>query len=178
VLSRNTGQRAAVNVADARELRSTLGSFATGVTIATTMDAELGPVGVTANSFSSVSIDPPLVSWCLKQGSYSLPAFRRSQRFAINVLGASHIELCRRFAQSHSQKWDGINYRAGSSGCPNLVEAIAIFECRIVAEHEAGDHVILLGQIEMAHADTSAEPLVFYRGAYTTLEKKQDNREN
>src|SRR6185437_2184725 len=89
-------------------MRSVLGAFATGVVIVTTYDKNGDPVGITANSFSSVSLDPPLVSWCLRSNSYSLPAFRQSKRFAINVLGAGATDLCRRFASSHAAKWQGL----------------------------------------------------------------------
>lgn len=169
MLSQATERKPTVNVSDSRALRSILGSFATGVTIATTVDSALDPVGVTANSFSSVSMEPPLVSWCLKGNSYSLPAFRHSQSFAINVLGAADVELCRRFAQSHAHKWRDIIYKEGFNGCPLLAQAIATIECKLVAEHEAGDHVILIGQVERANAADAAQPLVFYRGRFYDL---------
>lgn len=154
---------------DARNLRSILGSFATGVTIVTTLNERDEPVGVTANSFSSVSLDPPLVSWCLRDNSQSLPAFRRSQRFAINILGAADLGLCKRFAKADPHKWRDVSHLAGENGCPVLAEAIAVIECRLVAEHKAGDHVILIGQVDQARAD-EMPPLVFYRGRFYGLE--------
>ena len=154
---------------DGRALRSILGSFATGVTVATTVGANSKPVGVTANSFSSVSMVPPLISWCLKQSSHSLSAFRHSRRFTINVLGASDVELCLRFAEAHPYKWCGLAHHQGTNGCPVLAQAIATIECRLSAEHEAGDHVILIGEVERAEAKDFAQPLVFYRGQYYDL---------
>jgi flavin reductase (DIM6/NTAB) family NADH-FMN oxidoreductase RutF len=112
---------------------------------------------------------PPLVSWCLKQSSYSLAAFRHARRFAINVLGATDVELCQRFAESHGYKWCGLAHYQGANGCPILAQAIATVECRLVAEHEAGDHVILIGEVERAEAADAAQPLVFYRGRYYDL---------
>lgn len=156
--------------ADSRSLRSILGSFATGVVIVTTLDAKDQPVGVTANSFSSVSMDPPLVSWCLKTNSYSLPAFRHSKRFAINVLGSPHIDRCHRFAQGHAEKWRDVEFHAGKSGCPLFDDAIATIECNLYSEHEAGDHIILIGEIVQARAVENHRPLVFYRGGYYGLD--------
>jgi flavin reductase (DIM6/NTAB) family NADH-FMN oxidoreductase RutF len=164
---------ASFDVSDARALRSIFGSFATGVTIATTIDAEVGPVGVTANSFTSVSMTPPLVSWCLRNDSFSLPAFRRARRFAINILGSSHVDLCRRFATAGSSKWCGLTPKRGIDGCPLLSEAIATVECRLVAEHEAGDHSILVGEVEDAWAAGDALPLVFYRGGFYDLQPRE-----
>jgi flavin reductase (DIM6/NTAB) family NADH-FMN oxidoreductase RutF len=169
VFHRPTRYEHAGDPSDTRTLRSILGSFVTGVTVATTIDANGGPVGVTANSFSSVSLSPPLVSWCLKTSSHSLAAFRYTRRFAINVLGASDIELCRRFAQGNPYKWRDLAHRYGYNGCPILDEAIATIECALAAEHEAGDHVILIGQIERAAAQDPALPLVLSRGRYYDL---------
>ena len=161
----------------AQALRSVLGTFATGVVIATTCDAKGTPIGITANSFSSVSLDPPLVSWCLKTSSYSLPAFRQSRRFAINVLGAEHVHLCKRFALPSAYKWQDLEYHSGEYGCPLLKHAIATLECRLFAEHEAGDHFILIGQVEKAETTHSAAPLVLYRGGFYDLSGKNKGPE-
>lgn len=154
---------------DASTLRSVLGSFATGVVVVTTMDAGAQPVGVTANSFSSVSLDPPLVSWCLRRDSYSLAAFRSAGCFVINVLGADHASLCRCFALAGADKWHGVAFGRGELGCPVLEDSIATLECRLAAEHEAGDHVILIGEVGVARAVDGRHPLIFYRGGYYGL---------
>lgn len=153
-------------------LRAILGSFATGVTIVTTLDRSGQPIGVTANSFSSVSLCPPLVSWCLRNNSYSLPAFRGLGRFAINILNADHAELCRRFARPSADKWKGIAFVVGAAGCPLFDDAVATIECRLYADHVAGDHTILIGEIERASARHSPVPLVFYRGEYRRLQSE------
>ena len=156
----------------AQTMRAVLGTFATGVVVVTTYDKNGCPVGITANSFSSVSLDPPLVSWCLRSNSYSLPAFRHSRRFAINVLGAGGTDLCRRFALSHASKWQGIDHHRGEHGCPLLAQSIAILECSLVAEHEAGDHLIIVGRVAKAETDHSAFPLVVYRGGFYDLRRE------
>jgi flavin reductase (DIM6/NTAB) family NADH-FMN oxidoreductase RutF len=158
-----------VSAIDPKQLRSILGSYATGVTVVTTVDACEAPVGVTANSFTSVSLEPPLVSWCLRRDSYSLFAFRRSRRYTINVLGSSHKELCAQFAKGGPQKWRGIAYRLGENGCPILEQAIATVECKTVGEYDAGDHIILIGEVGRASAENVAQPLVFFRGRYYQL---------
>ena len=154
---------------DSKQLRSVLGSYPTGVTIVTTVDALAQPVGVTVNSFASLSLDPPLVSWCLRRSSYSLLAFRHSRRFTINVLGSSHSALCTRFAKGDPNKWHGIPFQLGGNGCPSLEQSIAALECTHVGEHDAGDHVLFIGEIKQAWAAQGAHPLVFFRGGYYEL---------
>jgi flavin reductase (DIM6/NTAB) family NADH-FMN oxidoreductase RutF len=153
-------------------MRSVLGAFATGVVVVTTYGEAGEPVGITANSFSSVSLDPPLVSWCLRVNSYSLAAFRHSRRFAINVLGAGGTDLCRRFASANEHKWRDIQHYKGEHECPLLAESIATLECSLVAEYEAGDHLIFIGRVEKAETDHSAFPLVVYRGGFYDLSRE------
>lgn len=159
---------------DAKHLRGVLGSYPTGVTIVTTVDALAQPIGVTVNSFASLSLDPPLISWCLRRTSYSLPAFRHSRRFIINVLGASHGALCLRFAKGDAHKWQGVDFRPGANGCPSLAEAIATLECTHVGEYDTGDHVLMIGEITRAWAIHGAHPLVFFRGGYYELARQND----
>lgn len=163
------GIASAIDRPSERALRSILGSFATGVAVVTTRDSAGQPVGVTANSFTSVSMVPPLISWCLRSNSYSLPAFRHSRRFAINILGSAHGELCRRFAAGGADKWDGLVPKFGIEDCPLISDAIATLECELVAEHHAGDHIILIGRVERATSDDDAPPLVFFRGRFHGL---------
>lgn len=147
------------------EFRNALGSFATGVTIATTTDENGAPVGVTASSFNSVSLDPPLVLWSLSKDSLSRPAFTQSGHFAIHVLAADQTALSDRFARSQSDKWDGLPWHTGALGSPLLDEHAAVFECKTRHEYDGGDHVILVGEVvefEM-HGKT---PLLFHAGQY------------
>jgi 3-hydroxy-9,10-secoandrosta-1,3,5(10)-triene-9,17-dione monooxygenase reductase component len=146
-----------------RQFRQALGSFATGVTIVTTSDGQ--PVGVTANSFNSVSLDPPLVLWSLARSSGSMDAFRDSGHFAVHILGAHQEEMSGRFARSGADKFEGIGWREGVAGSPVLDDFSALFECRTVESYDGGDHVIFVGQVENFERRDSA-PLLFHAGRY------------
>lgn len=149
-----------------REFREALGAFATGVTIVTTRDAGGEPVGVTASSFNSVSLDPPLVLWSLARSARSSEAFGRSGHFAIHVLAAGQQALSDRFARSGEDKFAGLDWREGALGSPLLEDCAARFECRTLHQYEGGDHVIMVGEVE-AFQREEAEPLLFHSGRYT-----------
>ncbi len=150
---------------DPRDLRNALGQFATGVTVITAVTPDGQRIGVTANSFTSVSMDPPLVLWCPGKHLRSLPAFLAASHFAINVLASDQHELSRQFAANNADKFAGVATRDGVAGVPVLEGALATFECRTVARHDAGDHVIYIGQVER-YAHAPADPLVFQGGSY------------
>lgn len=150
---------------DVRDLRNALGQFATGVTVITTLTPEGRRVGVTANSFTSVSMDPPLVLWCPGQHLYSLPHFEQATHFVINVLASDQHALSRQFASAASDKFLGVECTEGVAGVPVLAGTVATFECRTVARHEAGDHVIYIGEVER-YSHRAAPPLVFHAGNY------------
>lgn len=150
---------------DDRAFRDALGSFATGVTIATTLDALNEPVGVTASSFNSVSLDPPLVLWSLAKDSFSREAFCSSGHFAVHVLAASQEELSNRFARSGDDKFSGVEWTRGELGSPVLDQYAARFECRTRHEYEGGDHVILVGEVVSFDARDEV-PLLFHGGSY------------
>jgi flavin reductase (DIM6/NTAB) family NADH-FMN oxidoreductase RutF/DNA-binding MarR family transcriptional regulator len=149
---------------DARTFRRALGQFATGVTIVTTV-VNGEPTGVTANSFSSVSLDPPMVLWSLRRESKNLPAFQAGTHFAINVLAADQIDLSNRFSRSSGDKFSGSDWRGGRTGVPVIADTAAVFECRRVAEYDGGDHVIFLGQVEY-FACYDRATLLFSQGRY------------
>ena len=150
---------------DPRELRRALGQFATGVTVVTTCGEDGHRVGVTANSFTSLSLDPPLVLWCISATAPSLPAFQAATHFAINVLGANQHYLSRQFATAAEDKFAGVEFSEGPGGVPVLDGVLAHFVCRNVRQIEAGDHHILIGEIERFETG-EGEPLVFHSGAY------------
>jgi flavin reductase (DIM6/NTAB) family NADH-FMN oxidoreductase RutF len=152
--------------ADAAALRKALGWFATGVTIATTLDAEGRPVGLTCNSFNSVSLEPPLVLWSLGRSAYSRPWFERTRHFAINVLPAEARDLAMRFAKPLENKWSGVEWTPGISGMPCLPDSLACFECRVRDRFQGGDHLIFLGEVEAMRSRDGGEPLVFLRGRF------------
>lgn len=148
-----------------REFRNALGSFATGVTIATTKDGEGNPVGVTASSFNSVSLDPPLVLWSLAKSSLSRAAFCESGHFAVHVLAASQEELSNRFARSGEDKFSDVDWREGELGSPVFEQHAALFQCRTRHQYEGGDHIILVGEVIDFEAREEA-PLLFHGGSY------------
>ena len=152
----------------ATALRAVLGRFATGVTIITCRDAEGRAVGLTANSFTSLSLDPPLVLWSLRQASSSLAAFQAAEHFAINVLAETQVDLSRRFAAATTDKFaDGV-WVDGHGGAPVLGGCAAVFECRTETRQIAGDHVLFIGHV-LRLADLAVAPLLFQGGHYRML---------
>jgi flavin reductase (DIM6/NTAB) family NADH-FMN oxidoreductase RutF len=150
---------------DDRDLRNALGTFATGVAIITTRDANGTLFGLTGNSFSSVSLDPPLVLWSLARTAPSMTAFRAATHFGVSVLGSEHRDLAVKFARSGRDKFAGVPYRLGEYGVPLLDGAVAHFECRIVDRYYGGDHEIYLGHVERYWYEHKPS-LVFWRGGY------------
>ena len=155
---------------DTRALRNAFGSFVTGVTLVTTIGPDGKAIAMTANSFSSVSLDPPLVLWCIDKGSDRLGAFNSSKHFAINILAANHQELSGRFARKGQPYMDGVDYETWVTGSPIISDAAAIFDCDKFAAHEAGDHIILVGLVRKFDSlENNGKPLVFHRGGYSSL---------
>jgi flavin reductase (DIM6/NTAB) family NADH-FMN oxidoreductase RutF len=150
------------------EFRTALGMFATGVTIVTARTAEGRVIGLTANSFNSVSLDPPLVLWSLSQAAASLPAFRAGSHYAINVLAADQKELAERFAAKGADRWRDVGFTEGSCGAPLLDGASATFECFNRSRYEEGDHVIFVGEVERCSWRPGASPLLFHGGRFYT----------
>ena len=146
-------------------LRAALGRFATGVTIVTCIDSQAQRVGLTANSFSALSLDPPLVLWSLRRASPSLAAFRDASHFAVNVLAADQHHLSRQFSTPAPDKFAGVPATEGPGGVPLLDGVIARFTCRHLRNHDGGDHVIFIGEVERFE-EFEAEPLVFHSGFY------------
>lgn len=153
---------------DSRSFRSALGSFATGITIVTSIGADGEPLGFTANSFNSVSLDPPLVLFSLDRRAYSLKAFEAAGVFAINVLREDQEQVSTAFARALSNKWDSVAFETWETGCPILADALANFECETKSMHDGGDHVIFVGQV-LALRTNEGRPLLYYRGAYRQL---------
>lgn len=149
----------------ARDLRRALGTFATGVTIITTRNGAGELFGLTANSFTSISLDPPLVLWSQSRSAASYPAFAEATHFGVSVLGGEHRALSLRFAQPHEDKFEGIDFTLGVYGVPLISGAAAHFECRREEGHSGGDHVIFIGRVE--RYDYVVKPtLLFCHGKY------------
>ncbi|SED33401.1 NADH-FMN oxidoreductase RutF, flavin reductase (DIM6/NTAB) family [Rhizobiales bacterium GAS191] len=151
---------------DKRRFRQCAGRFATGVTIITARGPDGRPVGVTANSFSSVSLDPPLILWSLALSARSFNAFRSAQGYAINILSAAQLDLASRFARSDQDKFAGVDWREGAFGAPVIGGASATLECRAFAQHEGGDHLIFIGEVIAIDHDAS-EQLLFMDGEFS-----------
>ncbi|MEN3164326.1 flavin reductase family protein [Tistrella mobilis] len=150
---------------DSRAYRSALGRFATGVTVVTCRDAAGRPAGLTVNSFTSVSLDPALVLWCLERTSPSLNAFTTSGHFAINVLDADQQPLSDLFADPEADRFAGLAVEDGLGGAPLLPGCLARFECALHALHDGGDHVILVGAVRR-YAERPGNPLLYFSGEY------------
>jgi flavin reductase (DIM6/NTAB) family NADH-FMN oxidoreductase RutF len=150
------------------DFRRVLGHFATGVTIITTTDGEGRPTGLTVSAFCSVSLDPPQILVCIDHKSQSYPALRDGGRFAVNILGAEHEAVSRRFATTRLDKFESVPFTLGTLGVPLIDGALAQLECRTVSRHVEGDHTILVGLVEEAR-NGAGEPLLYYRGKYGRL---------
>ena len=154
-----------INAFDTTDLRRAFGRFGTGVTIVSTLDAQGAPVGVTANSFSSVSLDPPIVLWSLRSASPSLAAFDATGRFVINVLALQQVELSRRFASPVTDKFAGVSHAPGLAGLPVVEGCAAVFQCRTEQRLEVGDHILFLGRVE-AYGHRLGATLLYCQGQY------------
>lgn len=150
------------------EFRATLGQFATGVTIVTARDAEGRLIGLTANSFNSVSLSPPLVLWSLARQSSSMPGFLSATHYAINVLASDQRPLAERFARKGIDRFEGAPWRPGLTGAPVIDGAVAVFECRHRSQHDEGDHVIFVGHVQHCRRRVGAAPLLFHGGRFFT----------
>jgi flavin reductase (DIM6/NTAB) family NADH-FMN oxidoreductase RutF len=150
---------------DVRDFRNALGSFATGVTIVTARSLSGGLYGMTANSFTSVSLTPPLVLWSASLYAQSLPAFQEGSHFVVNILAHDQIDLSNKFARTHDNKFAEIDHMIPECGAPVLLGAAAHFECRNEYRHYGGDHIIFIGHVER-YAYTLKPTLLFCRGKY------------
>lgn len=152
------------------EFRTACGRFATGVTVVTALGADGSPVGVTINSFSSVSLEPPLVLFCLDRGALSFAAFEAAKSFAINVLSDDQQALSERFAQQGAPKFGDLDLMQWDTGCPILKGCLANLECLTDAVHDGGDHIIVVGRVCRLAVSDAGRPLVYYAGRYAGLD--------
>ena len=142
--------------------------FATGVTIVTARTPAGVLIGLTANSFNSVSLTPPLVLWSLSQAAGSMPALNSGSHYAINILAADQKALAERFASKREDRWDGVPFTEGACGAPLLSGAAATFECFNRSRYVEGDHVIFVGEVERCSHRAGAAPLLFHGGKFYT----------
>jgi flavin reductase (DIM6/NTAB) family NADH-FMN oxidoreductase RutF len=154
---------------DSRDLRNACGRFATGVCVITANPGDTAPFGMTVNSFSALSLDPPLVMWSLQNDSDCFAAFEQADGYAINILGSDQQDLANACAKKGNHTLSTEDFVLGQSGLPVLTEALASFECKVWARYPGGDHVILVGQVEQMTNSNEADPLLFYSGQYRGL---------
>lgn len=155
---------------DAQALRQCLGKFATGVTVVTCADANGNPNGITANSFSAVSLEPPLVLWNIAKVSNSLDAYLSAKYFAVNVLTADQRNLAAHFAKSDHTRFDNVEYTTSANGVPLLPDTLATFNCRTHEIHDCGDHYVIIGEVS-SFKSAEREPLLFFGSAYRAIAK-------
>ncbi len=154
---------------DPRTLRDALGCFATGVTVVTCCDEKGRPFGLTANSFTTVSLDPPLQLVCVQKQAASAPALIEAEHFAVNVLQTGQQPASIRFSTRQEDRFGPNDWTTGEFGAPVLSESLGVFECASHAVHEGGDHHILVGRVLKASFEPHLDPLLFFRGRYRRL---------
>jgi flavin reductase (DIM6/NTAB) family NADH-FMN oxidoreductase RutF len=154
---------------DQRAFRDALGCFATGVTIIAATAPDGTPVGMTANSFSSVSLQPPLILFSIRRAAHSLAAFQSASRFAVNVLAAAQMALSDRFATPGAEKWGGVDYELGEGGSILITGSLASFECAPHKTVDGGDHIIFIARVLRFRRAFEGDPLLYYRSAYRGL---------
>jgi len=152
----------------AREFRNALGMFATGVTIVTARAPDGAPVGLTASSFNSVALNPPLVLWSMAHQTTSLPVFNQCTHYAIHVLAVEQRALGERFATRGIDRWAGVPWQANVQGVPIIDGAAAVFECRNRSQYVEGDHTIFVAQVERCRHQPGASPLLYHGGMFYT----------
>lgn len=151
------------------DFRKALGGFASGVTVVTALNGDGTPVGVTVSAFSSVSLDPPLVLFCLDKGTTALTAFQETGKFVINILADDQKPLSDRFAAVQDDRFSGVDVETWETGAPVLKGAVASLECHLKASHDGGDHMIFIGHVTRSVCDSGKTPLVYAKGAYARL---------
>jgi 3-hydroxy-9,10-secoandrosta-1,3,5(10)-triene-9,17-dione monooxygenase reductase component len=161
----------AAEALDARSFRDAIGRFATGIALVTAApDGE--PAGLIVNSLASVSLEPPLLSFCPSRSSLTWSRMRRARRFGINVLGRKHERFAIRATPAGADRFAGLDWELARSGVPLLTDALATLECEIVAEHPTGDHWIVVGRVDDLRISPMKDPLVFFAGAFGAVQER------
>src|SRR3954471_19826869 len=159
---------------DSKALREALGAFPTGIAVITASFQEVSHIGITVNSFTSVSLDPPLVLWCIDRRSRRYPHFAEAPGFTVSILASGHREGSKRLSRAGEHNLDGIALIPTERGPPALASSLAIFECARESVQDAGDHAILIGRVvRFARHDGAGAPLVYFRGKYGALAQEE-----
>ncbi|WJY17821.1 flavin reductase family protein [Alteriqipengyuania flavescens] len=164
-----TSPREFIAGTDPRVLRDAMGCFATGVTVVTALAEDGEPVGLTANSFTSVSLDPPLLLVCPAKNAGTTRVLENTEHFAVNVLGTDQKDLSQLFATKGADRFDGFAFETWDYGVPIIPGSLANFECRRHALHDGGDHMILVGEVERVRFEPNRDPLLYFGGKYRRL---------
>jgi flavin reductase (DIM6/NTAB) family NADH-FMN oxidoreductase RutF len=155
---------------DSRAFRLALGCFPTGIAVMTATSSEASHIGITVNSFTSVSLEPPLVLWCIDRRSRRYPAFAQANGFTVSILASGHKDVSSKLATAGEHTLDGIDLVPTELGPPALKDALAVFECARESVQDAGDHAILIGRVlRFARNDGAGAPLVYFQGKYGAL---------
>jgi 3-hydroxy-9,10-secoandrosta-1,3,5(10)-triene-9,17-dione monooxygenase reductase component len=154
---------------DQKEFRKTLGTFATGITVVTAMHENSVPVGITVNSFTSVSLDPPLVLWCLDNEAESYNIFANCKNFAIHVLHQGQEAISQNFATKNSDKFSGLEWETSEFDCPILKDCASYLQCETETSYEGGDHIIILGRVKAMRTNADKQPLIYHASNYHSL---------
>lgn len=152
-------------VMDSREFRNIVGNFATGVTVITTK-IKGTPIGFTANSFTSLSLEPKLVLFNIDKGSSNYDAFMDTDHFAVNILAHDQMDVSKQFAQKDVDRFAGIDYEEKVTGSPVLTGTLAYLDCKVANRYDGGDHTIIIGEVVDGKETSEKEPLIFYKGKY------------
>ena len=155
---------------DSTELRRCLGSFVTGVTVITALDAQGQAEGITANSFSSLSLDPPLIVWSLRLSSRSFNTYKNALHFAVNILAQDQMHISNRFAASGVDRFEGVDFTPGIAGVPLIKGCVSYLECSLEASYPGGDHVLFVGRVERIQVN-ERKPLAYGAGGYLSVQQ-------
>ncbi|WP_242126767.1 flavin reductase family protein [Sphingobium sp. Sx8-8] len=151
---------------DSSTFRRVLGHYPTGVCVVTAAGTDALPTGMVVGSFTSVSLDPPLVAFFPAKTSHSWPLIEQAGKFCVNILASDQQPLCKQFATSGADKFSGVSHRVSTNGSPILDGVVAWIDCQLDAVHEAGDHFIVLGRVVALEVETPGKPLLFFQGGY------------
>jgi flavin reductase (DIM6/NTAB) family NADH-FMN oxidoreductase RutF len=160
---------AASPASDSTALRRCVGAFVTGVTVITALGADGQAEGITANSFSSLSLDPPLIVWSLRLSSRSFNTYKNAARFAVNILAEDQVDISNRFASSGVDRFEGVTYKPGLGGVPLIDGCVSYLECSLEASYPGGDHVLFVGRVERIHT-YEGRPLAYGSGGYLSVQ--------
>ncbi len=154
---------------NAHEFKNCLGCFASGVTVITCIDSNQAKQGITINSFSSLSLNPPLILFSLAHDSNNYPIFSSCKKFTVNILSDTQLDISNNFAFNKKDKWQNVSFSLGNNGCPVIDGVVAFIECDMHLQYQGGDHTIIIGKVTNLHKNSETKPLVYFQGKYNSI---------